>query len=766
MAAPVIFLTATGNTELSSLHEGKFWYIETTMNIRTTLMLMAATVAGPVSAQQPAEVYTTLAAPATATATVEQRAAAMPALAVMPADCDVCFTFTNIQAFIGQLHSLNVISAEDMEYMPEELKAINSIALAGGKGMAATFNSLMRLYNCYSAGELMPSLKQIVAETAPEYKDTLKSEVEKAIAANIQEFKSLLAEGKIAPAYGVLVVNPGYESMIAEWYDMVIGEMEEEAADESELEFVNINGYSGLKIQVEAEEQPSPWDDAYDTAISQEVAKRSLYVLFKLEGDKIIAVVCEDPAQINTAATAQESILGTDKLAKADSKLDQGLNMAFYASTDSVNVYYNANGSHVTEIGKTVEAMFSALAAKGDAKQATFAAAAKGMGTFINTWTGLTTHTAKQPSSIFFSWNDNGMEIDSYADNMGYTIKPGKLSLLNKAADPNTIVYAEAAYLSDYPLPQLGNLIDAGVEIADGIIALAPEQEQGPAAAKMAMVKAFLPEAKQAVEALGTVVSGMDNTMGLVIDNGATMPVLLGGKPGNTTAFPRIAFYSGVSDRAKLSAGWDSLMGVAGKVAEKLGYSAATVNMLPIVPKMVGNSTSYSIALPWFSEDLVPNLTVSDSAFVVGSSSNLNAEIAATATGSLEFPGGVCTIKFAPLATMLRSLADDMADRAEAEATAAPKKATAPEPVTVIEEEDDEEEFDDEEDYVDEDDFDEEEIYAYHYRESSPAERRAENYEEAADIAEAAAEYVDSINAIYANVGSEVRTRIQVKLKK
>ena len=338
MAAPVIFLTATGNTELSSLHEGKFWYIETTMNIRTTLMLMAATVAGPVSAQQPAEVYTTLAAPATATATVEQRAAAMPALAVMPADCDVCFTFTDVQSFIGKLHSLNVISAEDMEYMPEELKAINSIGLAGGKGMAATFNSLMRLYNCYSAGELMPSLKQIVAETAPEYKDTLKSEVEKAIAANIQEFKSLLAEGKIAPAYGVLVVNPGYESMIAEWYDMVIGEMEEEAADESELEFVNINGYSGLKIQVEAEEQPSPWDDAYDTAISQEVAKRSLYVLFKLEGDKIIAVVCEDPAQINTAATAQESILGTDKLAKADSKLDQGLNMAFYASTDSVNI--------------------------------------------------------------------------------------------------------------------------------------------------------------------------------------------------------------------------------------------------------------------------------------------------------------------------------------------------------------------------------------------------------------------------------------------
>ena len=737
------------------------------MNIRTTLMLMAATVAGSVCAQQPAEVYTALAAPATATATAAQRAEAMPALAVMPADCDVCFTFTDIPAFIGHLHTMGAIDDEDYADMPDEVKAINSIALAGGKGMSATISTLMKLYNCYSAGEIMPALKQIVAESAPQYKDTLKAEVEKAITANADDFKALLAQGKIAPAYGVLVVNPGYEAMIAEWYETLQSELEEGAADEDGLEYVTVDGFSGMKIQMPEEEaEPSPWADEFETAFTQEAVKRTLYVLFKLEGNKIIAVVCEDPAQINTAATAEESILGTDKLAKADAKLNQGLQMAIYASAETTSAYSMENGGDFTKVGKTAEAMFTALAAKADANQATFAAAAKSMGTYINAWTALTARAATKPTAAYISWNNTSIDLDIYSDNAGYAAKPAKLSLLNKAADSNTIFYAESAYTTGSPLPELGTLIDAGIEIADGVIALSPQEEQASAAMKMAMVKGFLPEAKEAVNALSTVISGLDNTYALVVDNKATMPALLGGKPGNTTAFPRVAWYSGVGNRAKLSEGWDSLLAVAGKVAEKVGYPSTTVNMLPIAPKMVGNATSYSVAMPWFSEDLVPNLTVSDTAFVVGSSSALNSELAETATGTLDFPGGVCTIKLAPLATMLRSLADDMADRAEAEAAAAPKQEVADEPVVVIADDEDDAEFDEDEDYVDEDDFDEEEIYAYHYREESPAERRAGQFEELADMAEGVAEYVDSINAIYTTEGSDLRMRVQVKLKK
>ena len=734
-------------------------------------MLMAATVAAPLCAQQPADVYTTLAAPSTVTATVDQRAEAMPALAIMPADVDLCFTFTNVPAFISHLNAVGAIDNEDYADMPEELKAINSIALAGGAGSAATLATLGDLYNCFQLSEMLPALKQIAADAAPQYAAPLKAEVNKAEAANIQAVKDLLAQGKIAPAYGVLVANPGYEAMIAEWYAMATGEMESASDPEDGIEYVSINGFSGLKLQVpEDEAQPSPWDDEYEIALKQEAVKRTFYVLLKLEDDKIIAVVCEDPAQINTAATPQESVLGTDKLAAVDSKLTQGLHMAVYGSNAATNAYNKLQPHYFASIAKTVENMFSALAAQGGADQATFTTAAKGVSTVVNAWQKWTTYTAEKPTLATICWNDKEVDFDMHYDNLGVTPKPAKLSLLNKAADANTIFYAESANWNLPNMPDLISLVDAGVEIADGVIALAPEDDKNSAAAKMAMVKGFLPEAKEAIEALGTVTSGLGNTYAFVMDGGATMPAVLGGKPGNTTAFPRVAFYSGVTDRAKLSEGWDKLLGVTGKVAEKLGYNAATVNMMPIVPKMIGKATSYSIALPWFTENMVPNLTVSDSAFVLGSSSKLNGEIAETATGTLDFNGAVCTIKFAPLATMLRSLADDMADRAEAEAAAKPAQPAVEDDeeemvVPVVVEDDDEVEFDDEADYVEEDDFDEEEIYAYHYRESTPAERRAEKFDDAATVVEGISEYVDSINTIFTTQGKDARARIQVKLK-
>lgn len=732
------------------------------MNIRTTLMLMAATVAGPVFAQQPAEVYTSLVAPSSATATAAQRAEVMPALAVLPADCESCFTFTNIPAFIDHLHAIGAIDDDDYAETPDEIKALNSIAFGGGKGSAATITSIIRLYTTYKAGELTDYLKYLTSVVDPQYQATLTTEVDKALAANLEEFKALLAQGTIAPAYGVLVGNPGSEAMLAEWYEMITAEMAQEASYDDDIEFVTIDGFNGVKLQIPAEAaQPSPWSDEYETAFLQEAVKRSLYVLFKLEGNTIIAVVCENPSDINTAASPEASILGTDKLAKADSKLGTGLHIAFYAdaaTNNSFGQYYNTD---ISMVGQTVQSLFTALAAKGDANQATFSKAAAGMGTFINTWTTLTVSTATLPSTAFVSWNDKCVDLDITSDNQGCTAKPAKLSLLNKAADPNTIFYAECAYPSVNKLPHLNTLIDAGMDIADGVIALAPAREQKAIIADMAKVKAFLPEVKEAVQALDTIVSGLDNTMAFVIDNQATMPTTLGGKPGNTTAFPRIAFYSGVSDRAKLSEGWYDLLTVAGNVAEKVGYDPEVVQMLPIAPSMKGSSTSYSIAMPWFTEEFVPNLTVSDTAFVVGTSANLNAEIAETATGTLDFPGAVCTIKFAPLATMLRSIADDMADRAEAEAASAPAKKAPVAPVVI----DEDEEFDEDDDYV-EDDFDEEEIYSYHYRETTPAERRAENFNDAAEAAEAISEYVDCINAAWTTQGTESRVRIQVNLKK
>lgn len=739
------------------------------MNIRTTLMLMAATVAAPLSAQQPAEVYTALTAATTANASTEQRAAAMPALAAIPANCEACYTVTNIPGVFDNLHKMGVISQEDMLSMPEEVKAINSVALGFGNGGAATLNAAMRLYNCLNATELLPALNTLPLVTAEEYATILKQEYDKAVASVNTEITEILSSVKLAPIYSVLAVNSGYEGMLEEWYTLLQETLNEAPAEEG-FEVVTVNGFSGIKFTLSKEDaEPSEWDSEAEAAIKKALAERSVYVLFKLEGSKIIAAICENPEELQTAATAQDSILGTDKLAKLDSKLTQGLTILGYSSPEFTNAYYSQNYGDMLKLAQTVENMFSALAAKGDANSATFAAASKASGTIINACKALTVCTQDRPCVGALSWGNGVMDVDVFCDNCGYTYAPAKLSLLNKAADPNTVFYLESGYLKGHKLPEFETLLDAGLAVIDGMVATTTSETQASATASMAMVKAFLPELKQAVQAVSTIGSGLDNTCAVVVDKNATMPELLGGKPGNTTEFPRVAFYSGVSDRAKLSEGWDALLAVAGNVAQKAGQNPQVVNMLPIVPKMVGQATSYSVSMPWFTENLVPNLTVSDTAFVVGSSSKLNAELAETATGTLDFNGCVCTLKFAPLASMLRSIADDMTARAEAEAPAEEKTVT----LAVEEEEEtpvvvvaDDEEYDEEVEYVDEDDFDEEEIYTYHYSEQSPAQERAENFETAADVLETVSEYADSLNFTYTTDEEEFRMHFQIKLNK
>ena len=760
-------------------------------------MLMAASVAAPLSAQQPAEVFTTLAAPTTAQATADQRAEAMPALAIMPADCDFCFTFTNLPGFIDSMYKANFIDEEDYADIPGEIRAIHSVALAGGKGSAATVEALISIYSAYKADELLDVVEDITRSASKDYKATLQAALKQFNHANQAEMSAALAAAKIAPVYGVLLATPGYEGVIAEWYHELTSEFENDPEDG--IETVSVDGYTGIKIRMpEIEAKPRPYDSATDIAIKQELVKRTIYLLFKLEGDKIISVVCEDPADINTAATAQESLLGTDKLAKADAKLTQGLHCAFYGAPGVVKGVNSMDSQAFIKAAQGVGTMISALAEKHGAEQPAFTKAAVGMQSIVQGMQQLFAYPIDSPVVGTYSWSGSKMDIDYYHDNCGITYKPGKLALSQRATDPNTIMYAESAYYTGFNFPSLSAMLTAGIDVADGIVAALPERERTESAMQIQMVKEYLPLATEAIDALCTTASGLDNTAAIVIDNKATMPALLGGNSAKPTAFPRFAFYSGVSDRAKLSEGWDALLNVAAKAASKVGADPAMVNMLPIAKRNVGKAVSYSLSLPWFTDNMVPNLTLSDTAFVVGSSTVLNAELAETAAPTVDFSGTVCTIRFAPMASLLRSIAENMKERAKAEAAEAGdsnyRKATVvpviveddeeydeedeyideedsvdemkePVAVSVVTEEEDSEDFDEDADYADEEDYDEEDNYSYTYYEPSPAERRAAMFDNIAEAAEDLAEYVDSFHFTATTDDNTINIRLRVNLK-
>ena len=115
------------------------------MNMRATLMIMAATIA-PVYAQAPIpavnETYAALSATVQApAASPDARAAVYPALAHIPADVEAFITLCDLSNMLKPC--VKIITPTGGE-MPEELLKLDSFALAIGSGSKEALNNLLK----------------------------------------------------------------------------------------------------------------------------------------------------------------------------------------------------------------------------------------------------------------------------------------------------------------------------------------------------------------------------------------------------------------------------------------------------------------------------------------------------------------------------------------------------------------------------------------------------------------------------------------------
>ncbi len=750
------------------------------MNMRTTLMLMAASIA-PIYAQEPADsaaqVFSRLATPASATtATAAQRAAVYPGLAYIPAQVEAFVTLNDL-APLGEL-----ISDMTGDTAQPWMSALQGLTIAVGPGLAdmlkqtEPWSITSSLEECDNCKPLVQTLADPASAIMTKLLDAYKDNAKKAALANMPNIK-------LPAIYAVLNGTPESEAMLSSWLELAMGTFENGAneSNEDETEYVEINGYRGLKIQLKGKTFiSSPYEYNEETgevvqvpltpeqqAASDEIDKRTIYVLLKQQGCALIGVVCEDTAALALPATAEESVLATDKLAKADANLS---NSPIFLGWGDAAITTNMNATRVAPyIGLTKLAgqAFAELAAAGDAQAPTWQAAANGTQVIADTIAKLTIPQPTTPDTMQV-WKTEGYVNVEYSSNAnGISYKSGSLNLTSLAQKPNTIVYLASTDYSNANTIDCGQLVDAVVNVATGYAAAAQNSEM--MSAQLEMAKAFVPDVKNLCAAFGTIGSGLDKNTVLTIDSAGSMPAILGGRPGNTTAIPRIAFYAPVTDRAKLNEGWQAIVKTASEIATKVGSDPSIVNMLPIVPKAEGNATTYSVHMPWFTPDMVPSITVSDTAFAAGTSSTLNEELVATATGSLPFAGSVFSIQFQPLATTARGIADALAAEAKADdeplSLGVEGEVKDDTEVAVVEADTDEEDTDsDSDDYIEEEDYEESDYHSY--KAPTPAEERAEQADNIADACEAAAKYIERLDGTVTTEGDTATIRMQIKLKK
>lgn len=443
------------------------------------IALIAATAALPLGAQATAP-----AAPAAVTAPaadslLQQRAAAHPALAAIPADAEFVLSIDNIGTAAEGLAKLGLLDASDVELARQP----KGISLALSPQFVSQCADLIPLYADFNAMSIQLA-KDISAESDTEELESqveaIQSQITGKLAAAVKKID------KVGPVYAVLSMDPQYNADLAASYDQVLQEFK---GSES-VEYVEINGLKGFKLTAQI-----PDSDEELKELAAALNGRSIYILSKLVGDTLVIGLAENPEDIRPAATPAESILATDKLAKGDKALGQRSYLSCYSGANLVNTLMEMN-----KIGPTLDGLWQAIQATylKQLKPETAAARARGVEMVMAELKKLDKRpAAKHPAFAHLWQDDSAIHFELEEDACGYSYEPAKC--LGSGLDTKDAPF----YLETSPM-RFPNPINVPNLVRGLSSAAAPLIQQEP------VVKEVLDSSLKAFETLGSGICGAD----------------------------------------------------------------------------------------------------------------------------------------------------------------------------------------------------------------------------------------------------------------
>lgn len=667
------------------------------MNIRTTLMLMAASVAPlPAFAQdvQPAA----LIQPA-------QQAVAVPALAAMPANADFYIAVARVNKTAALI---------DQEFAAQ-LAAVDSVALVGAQGTAQICDALIPVYTTFYKLGVLGGLRDLVqgeddwddepmddeeddaegepgaepqTETAEEKpaeepaaeepaaeekapgrwvgaEDKVRAEAMKLMNSLTAEVLPALAKNlSIAPLYGVVTfTNPESAAecgakVEAEFAEMIAETPEDEGVS---LEAVEAKGMKGVRITVKPE--------IADILNVKGLAGRSICLLSKVEGTTLTTVVCENPEAITFAESPATSLAAAPAMKNAAEEAASPVFAQMFFSPTLMNKAYELDRQCFLALGDGVKTFLSCCMGCPDQPAETNEVLKGGQAAvdvLVSKLTSLYNRPVTKPAIVQFWGGDKSYHAMLSCDSMGLTFEPVPFKLQSKAHAENTVFAMECSPITwntGAGTPFFDDALGgAAKQITDVVRLFMDDTCAAGMDACCAKLPVYAPMIEKAMKGGISITEGLsaNSSCGVLLDVGGELPVLADAEPGNAVPMPRLAFVTGVSDRAKLAAGWQAIWESAGETLTKLGMDPAMLNLLPIASSEQNGVGTHVISIPGGNAALSPNVTVSNTAFVAGTSTALNAELEQCYSGTAGNPsaGWTCTVQLAPLARAAAAAAD------------------------------------------------------------------------------------------------------------
>ena len=660
-------------------------------------MLMAASVAPlPAFAQdvQPAA----LIQPA-------QQAVAVPALAAMPANADFYIAVARVNKTAALI---------DQEFAAQ-LAAVDSVALVGAQGTAQICDALIPVYTTFYKLGVLGGLRDLVqgeddwddepmddeeddaegepgaepqTETAEEKpaeepaaeepaaeekapgrwvgaEDKVRAEAMKLMNSLTAEVLPALAKNlSIAPLYGVVTfTNPESAAecgakVEAEFAEMIAETPEDEGVS---LEAVEAKGMKGVRITVKPEIE--------DILNVKGLAGRSICLLSKVDGTTLTTVICENPEAITFAESPATSLAAAPAMKNAAAEASSPVFAQMFFSPTLMNKAYELDRQCFLALGDGVKTFLSCCMGCPDQPAETNEVLKGGQAAvdvLVSKLTSLYNRPVTKPAIVQFWGGDKSYHAMLSCDSMGLTFEPVPFKLQSKAHAENTVFAMECSPITwntGAGTPFFDDALEgAAKQITDVVRLFMDDTCAAGMDACCAKLPEYAPMIEKAMKGGISITEGLsaNSSCGVLLDVGGELPALAQAEPGNAVPMPRLAFVTGVSDRAKLATGWQAIWESAGETLTKLGMDPAMLNLLPIASSEQNGVGTHVISIPGANAALSPNVTVSNTAFVAGTSTALNAELEQCYSGTAGNPsaGWTCTVQLAPLARAAAATAD------------------------------------------------------------------------------------------------------------
>lgn len=614
-----------------------------------------AFAAAPLQAAPAQDVFTQLAQPLQVVpANVEARAAAMPALALLPQKTDGVLV---IPHFGERLQALAKCSPA--------VYSIGCLAVSAGEGSADTLRAFFSVIMHAQTVDMVDTLKDIWTSSAkPEYAELISNVLNDDMESRAAKFKGYLAKAPIAPIYVSLSAAPGREADFETAYQAILSNIEKKKESEDGAKAVDWQGFKGVELPRKSVLKPLIMPELRnDSEMSQFLEKGSVYLLVKKQDNNILLIVCSDMSAISLPTSPASSLLASPALNSVDAHLNgQDLVGTMWLAPAIQQHYIELSRSEsYASLADLIATVFDKLATADAANASAFKSASAGVRNLTNVCFP-SLPNVQVPFSLTAWMSGNDVCIQNTYDAMGLKYEQGELRTVSFADAPETVLYAEStAFEAKFTGRLNGDLSTTCLDVAKGFTLTTEEDVQDQISQKLQLAAMFNPDLIALGDAVNTVFSGLTAPCSLVITEAPAGPAVTQPSGSDVKPMPGIALYAGVKDRSALAAGWLKIAGVAQQVSDKLGGPQNIISMLPVMPRALnGSAVNYALMLPIPSLKLEPQLTVSDKSFVLSTNTVLGDKVLSLVESSaVPFRGFAAKLKFSTLAHVVQALTQE-----------------------------------------------------------------------------------------------------------